>query len=117
MKFKRKFKHNYGSDILNEAYEKFFKGEHMSYEEFVIMLSTNDELYFYYIEKDGEKEYQVEHWGDGTVYMCVTRYEDGKKILERNEKFNSIIELLNDFRIEGKSIYEIWPDVMFAKSR
>lgn len=117
MKFKRKFKHNYGSDILNKAYEKFFKGEHMSYEEFVIMLSTNDELYFYYIEKDGEKEYQVEYWGDGIVYMCVTRYEDGKEILERNEKFNSIIELLKDFRIEGKSIYEIWPDVFFAKSR
>ena len=41
-----KFKHNYGSELLNSAYEKFFKGEYITYEEFVIMLSTNDELYF-----------------------------------------------------------------------
>ncbi len=113
MIFKRKFIKNYGSDILKEAYEKYYARKHMSYEEFVIMLSTNDELYFCYNEKDGEKEYFVEHLEDGTVYMDVTRYEDGKKILEKYEKFNSIIELLRDFRIEGKSIYEIWPDVFF----
>ena len=109
---KNLFKHNYGSDILEWAYEKNFKGEHMSYEEFVIMLSTNDELYFYY----NKREYRVEHHGEINVYMCVYRYEDDKKILERSEEFNSIIELLTDFRIEGKSIYEIWPDVLFQKS-
>ena len=108
-----KFKYNYGSDLLNEAYEKFFKGEHMSYEEFVIMLSTNDELYFMY----NEKEYQIEYPSKDSVYMCVTRCENNKIILERNEKFNSLIELLNDFRIEGKSIHEIWPSVQFTKSR
>ena len=46
-----KFKHNYGSELLNNAYEKYFKGEYITYEEFVIMLSTNDELYFMYDEK------------------------------------------------------------------
>ena len=44
-----KFKHNYGSEVLNNAYENFYKGEHISYEEFVIMLSTNDELYFSFV--------------------------------------------------------------------
>lgn len=82
MKFKRKFKHNYGSDLLNEAYEKFFKGEHMSYEEFVIMLSTNDELYFMYQGKG----YQVEHSGENIVYMSVSRCEENEIILERSEK-------------------------------
>ena len=108
-----KFKYNYGSKILNEAYEKFFEGEHLTYEEFVIMLSTNDELYFMY----DEKEYQVEHTGKDIVHMCVTRYEDNKEILERYEKFSSIIELLNNFKINGKSLYEIWPNVHFTKSR
>ena len=51
-----KFKHNYGSEVLNNAYENFYKGEHISYEEFVIMLSTNDELYFMY----NKKEYQID---------------------------------------------------------
>ena len=50
-----KFKHNYGSEVLNNAYENFYKGEHISYEEFVIMLSTNGELYFMY----NKKEYQI----------------------------------------------------------
>lgn len=113
MKFKRKFKHNYGSDLLNEAYEKFFKGEHMSYEEFVIMLSTNDELYFIY----QEKEYQVEHSGENVVYMSVSRYEENEIILERSEKYNSLIELLLNFKVDGKSIYEIWPNVSFPEPR
>lgn len=108
-----KFKNGYGSDLLNKAYEKFFIGEHMSYEEFVIMLSTNDELYFMY----NGKEYQIEYSGKDIVYMCVSRLEDNRVILERNEKFNSIIELLNDFRIEGKSIHEIWSNVYFTKSK
>ena len=104
-----KFKHNYGNELLNNAYEKFFNGEYYSYEEYVIMLSTYDELYFMY----HEKEYQVEHHGDGSVYMCVSRYENNIMILERSEKFNSIIELLNNFRIEGKLIREIWQNISF----
>ena len=108
-----KFKYNYGSELLKNAYEKYFNGEHISYEEFVIMLSTNDELYFVY----NEKEYQVEHYAEGVVHMCVSRYENNNYILERYEKFNSIIELLNNFKIEEKSIYEIWPNVYFRKSK
>lgn len=49
--------------------------------------------------------------------MCVFRYENNNTILERNEKFNSVIELLNNFRIEGKSIHEIWPNIHFTKSK
>jgi hypothetical protein len=108
-----KFKPNYGSDLLNKAYEKFFKGEPLSYEEFVIMLSTNDELYFMY----QGKEYQIEHSGNNIVHMCVSRYEKNNIILERNEKFSSIIELLGNFKIAGKSIHEIWPNVYFTKSK
>lgn len=108
-----KFKHNYGSEVLNNAYENFYKGEHISYEEFVIMLSTNDELYFMY----NKKKYQIEYSGNDIVHMCVFRYENNNTILERNEKFNSVIELLNNFRIEGKSIHEIWPNIHFIKSK
>lgn len=49
--------------------------------------------------------------------MCVSRLENKSTDLDRYEKFDSIIELLNDFKIEGKSIYEIWPNVSFTKSR
>ena len=69
------------------------------------MLSTNDELYFTY----NDREYQIEHYNENTVYMCVTKNEQGELILERNERFSSIIDLLKNFRIDGKTIYEIWP--------
>lgn len=108
-----KFKPNYGSELLNNAYEKYFKGEYITYEEFVIMLSTNDELYFMY----DEKEYQIEYTDNGIVHMCVFRYENNKVILERTEKFNSIIELLDSFKVEGKSIHELWANINFTKSK
>ena len=108
-----KFRHNYGSELLNNAYEKFFKGESITYEEFVIMLSTNDELYFMY----NGKEYQIEHAGKGVVYMCVSRLENELIILERNEKYSSIIDVLNNFEIDGKKIREIWSKVYFIKSK
>jgi len=95
--------------ILNNAYKKFFKDEHITYEEFVIMLSTNDELYFNY----NEREYQVEYVGGKSVYMCVTKLENGKTILERKERFNSLIDLLTHFKVDGKTIHEIWPSVRF----
>lgn len=107
-----RFKHNYGSELLNKAYEKFYKGEHISYEEFVIMLSTNDELYFMY----NDKEYEIEYFNN-FIFINVTRLENNKIILERSEKFSTIIELLNNFKVDGKSICEIWPNVRFTKSK
>ncbi len=112
MKFRHNFRRNYGSELLNNAYEKFFKGEHITYEEFVVMLSTNDELYFMY----NEKGYQIEYY-DKSTYMCVSRCENNKFIIERTEQFNSLIELLSNFKIDGKSIHEIWSDIQFTKSR
>lgn len=108
-----KFRCNYGNELLNNAYEKFFKGESITYEEFVIMLSTNDELYFMY----NGREYQIEHTGKGIVHMCVSRFDNDGIILERNEKFSSIIDLLNNFEIDGKRIHEIWSNVYFTKSK
>lgn len=49
--------------------------------------------------------------------MCVSRYENNKVILERTEKFNSIIELLDSFKVEGKSIHELWANINFTKSK
>lgn len=108
-----KFKPNYGNETLNNAYEKFFAGERMSYEEFVIMLSTNDELYFFY----NQREYLFEHTSPGVISMCVTSYENSVPVLERVEQFDSIIDALLNFRIDEKTIYEIWANVWFPKPK
>ena len=48
-------KHNYGSEIINNAYSKYFSKQKITYEEFIILLSTNDELIFYI----GDIKYQI----------------------------------------------------------
>lgn len=63
-----------------------------------------------------KREYQIEHPGNDILFMCVSRYENNRLILERNKKI-SIIELLNDFKIEDKSIHEICSNVYFTKSK
>lgn len=100
-------KPTYGNQYIDKAYEKFFKHEHVTYEEFVMMLATNDELYFMY---DG-KDYQIEHTAPNVVHMCVSIVENGKSVLIGAEKFNSIIDLLANYKVDGKTLYEIWPAV------
>lgn len=109
MKFfsKREFTPNYGNPILNAAYKKYGNGEHITYEEFVIMLSTNDELWFGY---DG-CEYFIEHTGPDLVSMCVTRLNGPCDVMERFEQFVSVIDLLDNFRINDKRIRDVWENV------
>ena len=112
--FKRKeLKHEYGNKVINNAYEKFFAGEHMTYEEFIMMLATNDELYFMY----NDREYRIGYDNKDSVSMCVTKYEDGTLITERYEVFATLIELLYNFKVDGKTIREIWSNVYFTKCR
>ena len=104
---KREFTPNYGNPILNAAYKKYDNGEHITYEEFVIMLSTNDELWFGY---DG-CEYFIEHTGPNLVSMCVTRLNGPRDVMERCEQFVSVIDLLDNFRINDKRIRDVWENV------
>ncbi|MBO5323694.1 MAG: hypothetical protein J6A88_06310 [Oscillospiraceae bacterium] len=115
MKFiaKRKSAANYGSPILNAAYEKFINGQHMTYEEFVLMLSTNDELWFMY----NDLEYFIEHTGPDLVSMCATRIDDPNDSPVINEPFVSVIDLLDNFRINGKRIRDVWENVSFTNHR
>lgn len=110
---KREFTPNYGNPILNAAYKKYGNGEHITYEEFVIMLSTNDELWFDY---DG-REYFIEHTGPNLVSMCVTRFEGSHGVLESTEAFVSVIDLLDNFRINDKRIRDVWEKVTFTNCK
>jgi hypothetical protein len=104
---KKKIVPNYGNPILNVAYEKYNNGENVTYEEFVIMLSTNDELWFGY---DG-CEFFIEHTGPNIVSMCITRLDGPRDVMERCEQFASIIDLLDNFRINDKRIRDVWESV------
>lgn len=102
-------KSKYGNEILDRAYEKYFKHQKITYEEYVIMLATNDEIWFWY----HDAEYQVDHGLPDCTCMYITKYEDDQKVSERYEKFTSIIDMLQNFRVEGKAIKDIWYDVEF----
>lgn len=93
---------------LELAYDKYFRKEKISYSEYEMMLMTNDEIEFIY----KNKEYQVIHESPTSTTMCITSYGNKEPII-RCVNYSSTIELLELFRIDKKSIKEIWDDVSF----
>ena len=104
-----KAKSKTGNEVLDNAYDKYFKKQKITYEEYVIMLAVNDEIWFCY----NNTVYQVDYGIPNVTAMYITEYNGIQKVSERSENYSSIIELLDKFRIEGKRIREIWDDVTF----
>jgi hypothetical protein len=106
MKFRSNPKSN---NIFELTYHKYQKREKISYEEYVVLLTTNDEIWF----SLNNKVYQVDHGAPGITSMFITEFDGSNKISERSEDFSSIIDMLHHFKIEGKTIKELWDDVAF----
>ncbi|MFQ9737678.1 MAG: hypothetical protein ACLR06_08055 [Christensenellaceae bacterium] len=78
-----------------------------SYESFVLRLISNEELDFKY--KD--ILYSIIH-NPPYVYLGINVTFDNKEYkTEKVERYLSIFELLDQFRIDGKRIREFWEDV------
>ncbi len=45
------FKGRYGNVYIDEAYDKFFNKQKITYEEYVLILAVNDEIDFLYHNK------------------------------------------------------------------
>ena len=91
------------------GHEKYYNKQKITYEEYVFILATNDEIYFLY----ANDEYQIVYDSSESVSMCITEFKGTQKVSGRSESFSSIIELLDKFRIEGKRIRDIWDEVTF----
>ena len=94
---------------LELIYDRYYKGQRITYEEYLLLLETNDEIDFLY----ADNKYQIIHESNDIVSMCITEYKGSQKVSERSEQFSSIIELLDKFRIEGKRIRDIWDEVSY----
>ena len=95
---------------LEIAYDKYHKHEKTSYDEYEMMVTVaNDEIWFFY----NNNEYQIDHGLPKITAMYITEYNGNQKISERSENYSSVIELLDKFRIDGKTIKEIWESVKF----
>ncbi len=98
----------YGNAVLDQAYYKYVNRQNITYEEYVILLSTNDEIEFVY----NNKIYQVIHESNNVTAMYIYNYINEIKSFERSENFSNIIELFEKFRINGKRLMAIWDDVV-----
>ena len=96
-------------DVFGAIYNKYNRKQKISYEEYVILLATNDEIWF----SLNNTVYQVDHGIKGTTSMFITEYDNTQKISERSEDFSSIIDLLHNFKINGKTIIELWDEIVF----
>lgn len=109
----RLLRKNYNDMTIEErieiAYEKYYNKQKITYEEYVLMLATNDELFFYY----ANAEYQVVYDSSESVSMCVTKFKGTEVVSSYGESYSSIIELLSNFRIDGKRICDVWDEVEF----
>ena len=110
-KVARLLRKNYSELTITEkieiSYEKYYNKQKITYEEYVFMLATNDEISFLY----ANSEYQIVYDSSESVSMCITKFLGAQKISENHESYSSIIELLDRFRIEGKRIRDIWDEV------
>lgn len=70
---------------------------------------ANDEIWFFY----NNAEYQIVHESSETTAMYITKYYDKKKVSEHSENFPTANELLDNFKIAGKTLKEICKDVSF----
>ena len=93
-------------EIINDKYQEKQK---ISYEEYVVLLSTNDEILFCY----RDKMYQITHPTDDVTIMYTLECEDITSLVEKSKEYSDIIDLLLNYQIEGKRIIQIWPDVYF----
>jgi hypothetical protein len=89
---------------VNIAYDKHRKKQKVTYDEFAMMLLTNDELFF----EHNNIAYEVVH-NSPIVFFCINVvYDNGKSTAERAEEYSNIVDLLQKVRIGGKAIREIW---------
>lgn len=98
------------SDRIELAYYKHSAKQKVSYDEYVLMLSTGDELSFEY--KDAIYE-NVLGEDPGSVYFCKITYKGDIVVKQECEMYENINEMLNKVRICGKTIKDIWNDVIF----
>lgn len=48
-----------------------------------------------------------------SIFMCVTKFKGTEVVSGYGESYSSIIELLSNFRIDGKRICDVWDEVEF----
>lgn len=87
---------------------KYYEKQKLTYEEFVV-LAMSDEIEFFY----NGKLYQIDYGNRGQVTLFITDEKVNQTKNVQSVSFISIFELLDKFRIDGKSIKDIWNDVEF----
>lgn len=86
---------------------RYNEGQKITYEEFVILLFVGEEIDFIY--KD--TQYYIIHSSVNVTSMFITELKSEQNAPEKREDFSNIFALLNNFRINGKKISEIWDGV------
>lgn len=86
---------------------RYNEGQKITYEEFVILLFVGEEIDFIY--KD--TQYYIIHSSVNVTSMFITKLNGEQNVPEKREDFSNIFDLLNNFRIDGKKISEIWDEV------
>ena len=101
------------SKIINDKVKLIeLKRQHkgkITYEEFALLLSINEELDFEY----NNILYGIIHNPPKVFIGINVVYNEDKCTTERFEEYSNVEEMLNNFEINGKTIKDIWENVEF----
>lgn len=97
------------TNIFIEIHNKYTSKQKITYEEYVILLSTNDEIWFCY----NNKMFQVTHPTEYSVLVYIVDCMDVRVCKGETLEYSNIIEMLQEYKIDGKRICEIWDKVYF----
>ncbi len=96
-------------EILSDKLSKCPRIRRISYEEFALACLENWELDFGYRGVDYEV---VLGGGDKVIFFVDIKYKDGQCTWSKEEHYSNAAEMLEKVRIDGKTIKEIWDDVI-----
>ncbi len=98
------------SDWIELIDQKYQNKNKMFYEEFILLSLIYDNIYFIF----NKIEYQIDRGLPDTVSLFIIEYDDKlNKKSTKEEKYCSVFELFNEVRISGKTIKEVWDEVVF----
>ena len=94
-------------ELIDHKYQEKKK---LLYEEFLLLSLVYDNVYFIY----HQTEYQIDSGLPDITSLFIIEYDDKlNKKSTKEEKYCSVFELFNEVRISGKTIKEVWDEVVF----
>lgn len=57
--------------------------------------------------------YEIDHGHSDYITIFITEFDNNNNKIVKSENYSSLIELFDKFRIDNKTIKELWQDISY----